>query len=206
MRSAVAPKSGVCATTDSWSMTAASTSSPTRTAAPRERITGPAPPARASLARDLRTLAASGGRQDLYEVHALELGEWFDVQRLVNVELRAIDLLHAPDGDAPREERRQPAGRREARGHHGLAGLDLAPLLDEVEQQVVGVADLGTDDPVGALGHHLGRHRAALVGDQAHGRRAAGGRGDLAGEAVARDHRLVDVDAVVRALVDLHAR
>ena len=47
-------------------------------------------------------------------------------------------------------------------------------LVDEVEQQVAGVAHLGLGHALGAVGQHPGRDGAAVVGDQGHHRPCRG--------------------------------
>ena len=112
------------------------------------------------------TVGAAGEHLD--EVEVAHVGEGLDVHLL-----EGLLLAHAasetrpiasPDGYA--EEIRpfdQPAVTRI------WPSLDLLVVLDEVEQQVLGVADLGLDDARRARsGSEPRRDGAAVVGDQRH--------------------------------------
>ena len=70
--------------------------------------------------------------------------------------------------------------------------LDLPAALDQAEVELTRGADDRLDEPLRSAAGHLGRDRAAPVGDQLHPRAAAGDVGDHADEAVTRDHRVVD--------------
>ena len=81
--------------------------------------------------------------------------------------------------------------------------------LDELMKSRIrssGLPTSGLTTPWTAVRHDLGRDGARVVGDQGHLGGAAGDRGDLADQAVAVDHRVVDADAVAAADVDRHRR
>ena len=84
-----------------------------------------------------------------------------------------------------------------------LALAHLLGVRHELEAQVAGRADRGTDAAGLAALERLRRDAELGVGEQHHRGVAVGDRLDLADEPGAVDDRLVDADAVARALVDL---
>ena len=127
------------------------------------------------------------------------------VHALARVDPGALGLGHRADRDPRRigggELRGRPPGRDQ-----DLALLDRVLALDVVEDEVVGVAELGLDDPLGPLLEDLSGDRRLVVGDQLDHGGAAGDLADAADEAVAGDHRVVHRDPGAGPLAHRHRR
>ena len=191
-RSALASNTTICATTASCSTTTATTSTVRRTTVPK--VTFTARPARSGPRREPRvrtsTMSSSTHVREGPQVHAL-----------VQLALVGVDPRDAPDRDPPREQRLEPRGAPPG-GDHRRSPRDCAALLHEVQDQVVRVTHGGLHEAVGAVRHELRRHPAGVVGDQRHARGVRCDVRHAPDQARAADDRLVDAQALVRALVD----
>ena len=148
-------------------------------------------PAGSSAARLAMPLAREppARGQHLHRVEVLEVDRRAHVDRLEAGFF--VDRRHLPD-QQPRRVERVVGARDGARRDHEFARVRLRRGGQVLQQQIPGFADLGLDDPGGGAPAEARGDAHRAVGDQVHLGAVGGDLGDLADQAFAVDHGVVE--------------